>query len=175
MLHLPAACTLAFIPLFAFCDREVGDGEKGAIGRSAAMSLAIFAGGALGVLTLGPQFVAVGALWAALRSIGFNDGELDPSTPKGIAGCAIRYLMWVPLCVQAYWAHGDWKLLMGLMAIAACLVMAMRLYFGQQTRKARVGGYSLKGDINAFIERVGGGLFGAALAAYAIIQHLQAR
>lgn len=168
MVHLPAAFALLFVPLFAFCDREVGDGEKGAVKRVPAMDIAILGGGLLAFLTLGPYFVAVGALWAAGRSIGFGNGDLDPSTPKDAWQCARRYLIWLPLSVQAYWAGGDWKLLMGLMALAACLVMAMRLHFGAMTRMARAGGYQPRNDENAFIEKAGGALFGAALAAYAL-------
>lgn len=170
MVHLPPILALLFVPLFAFCDREVGDGEKGLLTRSAAMALAIFGGGALGYLTLSPWFALVGPLWAAWRSIGFADGELDPSTAKGITGCAFRYAIWIPAAVLlAYWSHDSWKLIAGLMAAAGAATFAMRLHFGAMTRMARAGGYALRWDENAWIERIGGGLFGAALAAYAII------
>lgn len=171
MLHLPALAALAFVPLFAFCDREVGDGEKGFVTRSVAMAIAIFVGGLLGYLTLGPWFALTGPLWAAWRSIGFADGELDPSTPKGITGCAFRYAMWVPIsALLAYWSHGDVKLIAGPMAVAALVSLGLRFEFGQMTKEARANGTALKGDFNATIEKLTGALFGAALAAYAICQ-----
>lgn len=171
MLHLPAIAALAFVPLFSFCDREIGNGEKGAVKRSTAMSIAIVVGGILGILTLGPWFGLTGALWAAWRSIGFADGELDPSTPKGITGCTLRYSMWIPAAVLlAYWSKGDEPLIAGLMAVAALVSLALRLKFGQMTKRARAIPFvTLHGDFNATIEKLTGAFFGAALAAYALI------
>lgn len=170
MLHLPAYAALALIPLFSFCDREVGDGEKGFVTRSVAMAIAIFAGGALGYLTIAPWFAIVGVLWAAWRSMGFADGQLDPSTTQAAVGTGLRYAVWIPsTSLLAYWSHGDWKHLALLMAIAALASLIMRLHFGNMTRMARAGGYQLHGDYNAVIERCTGAFFGAALAAYAIL------
>jgi hypothetical protein len=167
---LPGASALAFVPLFAFCDREVGNGGEGAVGRSTAMALAIVLGGLIGVLTLGPWFAIIGALWAAARSIGFADGELDPTTPHAIAHCALRYLLWTPAVVLlAYWSHGNYSLAATLMTVAAVFVMGMRVRFGQMTKKARATGQPIKGDPEANIELIGGGLFGLAIAAYAIL------
>jgi hypothetical protein len=159
-----------FIPLFSFSDREVGDGKEGLVSRVPAMDIAIIGGGILGVLAFGPSFVAVGALWAASRSIGFGDGDLDPSTLKDALQCAKRYVIWLPLSLQAYWRGDDWRLLAGPLAVAIVLIMLMRLHFGAMTRMARAGGYALVGDENAIIERVGGGVFGAALFAYGLLR-----
>lgn len=173
MLHLDPIAALAFVPLFSFCDREIGNGEKGAVKRSAAMSIAIVVGGILGVLKLGPWFGLTGVLWAAWRSIGFADGELDPSTPKGIAGCAFRYLLWCAFPMLAYWQGGDVVLLAKLMLVAAMISLALRLRFGQMTKRARAVPFvTLHGDFNATIEKLTGALFGAALAAYAILPTL---
>lgn len=171
MPHLLAVYALAFIPLFSFCDREIGDGRNGLVRRSVAVAMAVILGGALGWSVFGPSFLAVGALWAACRSIGFADGELDPSTTKAAIGCALRYLLWLPMSLQAFW-RGDNPLLMaGPLLAAIVVIMLMRLNFGAMTLAARANGLPLKGDFNATIERTSGALFGAALVAYAFLAH----
>lgn len=166
ILHLPAVCALAFIPLFSLADRWVGWGGNG---RTLPMCFAIVAGGLLGFLTLGLPFAFVGLMWAAWRSIGFFHNSLAPATVGDIAATALRYSLQIPIAVLAYWEHGSWLTLIVALGVSAAIGSGLRGDFGWQVNAARVYGYELTFDFNALIEKLTGAAFGAALATYALV------
>jgi hypothetical protein len=164
---------LLLIPLLSFSDREVGDGSQGLVSRSAAMGLAIVLGGALGALTIAPAFFLIGAIWAAHRSIGFFHNSLAPYTTSDIGYTALRYALPIPaVALLAYWSPAHNPLWAAITFSAqATTVVAMRTIFGRAVHKARTSSppYQLSHDYNAWIEMATGALFGAAVAAYALI------
>jgi len=167
-LNLLAA--FAMIPLFLWCDRDVGDGAEGGLSRSGAMALAIIGGGLLAYLAFGSHFIATGALWAGLRSIGFKDGTLAPATASTKAAVAFRYALWVPLAIQAAWLGetGDWRVLATFLAAAALVAAAFRFHYGDMVRRARETNTFLSSDFEAVVERASGAAFGSAWALYAL-------
>lgn len=164
--HLPFLALL-LIPLLAFCDREIGDGEGGLVKRSMAFLIALIVAGALGVLAISPAFIALGLTWGAWRTIPFKNGSGCPQSGGQVIAAAVRQLLIVPLALMAYYFGGDWHALALFLTAAAGVNLVMRIRYGQIVADLVRQGLPMTGDFNRTVEVVSGLAVGAAFAGYA--------
>lgn len=163
MPHIPAltVAVWALVPLFAWADRVVGGGGR----RSLAFGLALLAGVILWAASHDPLPVGMALTWIAYRSMPWKvGGSTTPRSPGQIGGALARHAL--PLGVAAVLHHAGAAspaLLLHLGAYAL-IATALAVYYARKVDALAAAGRAEDGRVNAFIEVVRGGAFGAALA-----------
>lgn len=163
---------LLFVALFAFLDREVGDGEHGILTRGKAMTAAMVAGGILGVVVFGhPAWAALGLAWAAWRSLTFFHGSGAPQSSSQVLAAFARQALMIPIALLAYWSGGDAAALAVFLLIAASVNTAFRVRYGSMViavRNSRDPNEHIEVEsFNRTVELASGAVFGLALLVYA--------
>lgn len=158
--HLPYWAAIAFVPLFMFIGRDIGQANA-PLRRSSADVVGTLIGGVLGAFTLGPYWAVVGAAFCLWRSTGYF-GAMDPYRAGPIMVAATRYALWGGLAIIPAFTGGPWTALAIALALAGLFCLALRIRFGLEAHDNKVSG-----DPEASIERAEGAAFGAAIFAYA--------
>lgn len=163
---------LVFVVLFAFLDREVGDGERGVLSRGKAMLVAVIAGGVFGYGVFGhPAWAGLGLFWAAWRSLVFFHGSGAPQTGGERVAAFARQALMLPAALLAYWSGGDALAMAAFLLMAASLNTAFRIRYGSMVASVRLSrdfdAHQRVERFNRTVELASGAAFGAALLAYA--------